>query len=127
MASSTARQDAEELKLCFLVYTHINGFIDTFTGFVSQPVELHLDRDAEAPLAQFQPITAILYTSRMTTAASVIQRDSVWRRKKYKVTPTQQKQAAIGFGRRQERLCGRPICCVGYALYRGDFNGAVPK
>ena len=31
----------------------------------------------------------------MTTAASVIQRDSVWRRKKYKVTPTQQKQAAI--------------------------------
>ena len=31
----------------------------------------------------------------MTTVASAMQTDSVYRRKKYKVTPDQQKQAAI--------------------------------
>jgi len=33
--------------------------------------------------------------SRMTTAASAVHTDSVYLRKKYKVTPAQQKQAAI--------------------------------
>src|ERR1700758_3246428 len=78
--SSPHRQLAPVIPVIAVKFASPSGLVCPFSTFAFWP---------------YQPITAILYASSAGTIASVIQHESVYLRKKYRVTPAQQEQAAI--------------------------------